>query len=138
MESRFPLLGFPNENNKPDGNVVYQCFFGIARIALWDTSPQKIGVNFELNIYKPLPDDAYRDDTLTDHRDRYARNQPPISVNDAFEAQLAIFYLIQKYLPPTLTLESNSHDISDAGQEVKRTHAAANQDGEVRADADPS
>jgi len=113
--NKFPLMGFPGEHNRPDGNVVYQCFFPGARIALWWTQRY---TRYELNLYKPLPDDAHRDDTLTDHHDRYNHNQAPISVHDVLEAQLAIFYLTQKYLPAGVT-----DDICNADQEG-RTHAA--------------
>jgi len=102
----FPLMGFPGETNKQDGNVHYQCHFGIARIALWNS-----GTGYALNIYKPLPDDAHRDDTLTDHCDRYDPYQRPIKVGCVFEAQLAINYLIQIYLPTEVT-----NDFSNASE----------------------
>ena len=98
----FPLMGFPGETNKPDGSVVYQCYFPGARIALWiiDVAPSR---RYEVNIYKPFPDDAHRDDTLTDHRDRFHMPQNPITIHCVMEAQLVINYLIQKYLPTEVT-----------------------------------
>jgi len=94
--SIFPLMGFPGETNKPDGGVVYQCFFPTGRIALWRTKHSRY---YELNLYRPFPDDAHKDDTLTDHRDRIAAWQNPVRVNCVLEAQLAINYLIQTHLP---------------------------------------
>ena len=128
-QNRFPLMGFPGERNKRDGMVVYQCFFPTARIALWTL----VAGGYELNLYRPFPDDAHRDDTLTDHCDRYAKHQAPIFVNDAFEAQLAIFYLVQTYLPGDLLPLEVTHDVSDAYKEERpRANLAAGQDGDVR------
>ena len=91
----FPLMGFPGEHNRRDGMVVYQCFFPDARIALWTFAAG----GYQLNLYRPFHDDAHRDDTLTDKPDRYAPDQNPITVHCVVEAQLAINYLVQKYLP---------------------------------------
>jgi len=98
---RFPLLGFPGETNKPDGNILYQCHLPTARIALWTIRPISLSNpdRYELNLYKPLRDDMHKDDSLTEPCDRVAPDQPPIYVRSALEAQLAIFYLLQTYLP---------------------------------------
>jgi hypothetical protein len=107
----FPLMGFPGETNKPDGTVVYQCFFPTARIALWKVVPFTLTNRFELNLYRPFPDDAYPDDTLTDYCDRFDVAQEPIPVNCVMEAQLAINFLVQKYLPTEVT-----NDFSNASE----------------------
>ena len=97
--SGFPLLGFPNENNRRAGEVVYQAFWWGVRIAVWArhkglTQQGKYGVNLYLA--------HYTNDTVTHVQDRYSVNQGPILVDDAFEAQLAINHLIQKHLPQEL------------------------------------
>lgn len=95
----FPLLGFPNESNEPEGVVVYRCRFGNeARIALWarngSTLPRGYG-KYGLNLYNLNTTDGM----ATHAANRYSPNQRVIDVDDAFEAQLAINYLIQKHLP---------------------------------------
>lgn len=112
---RFPLLGFPGEINRPDGNVLYQCHFPNARIALWVVAPFSLTKRYELNLYKPLPHDAHRDDTLTDPSDRFAADQPPITIRSALEAQLAIFYLVQTYLPTETIDDIYSTDQAASG-----------------------
>jgi hypothetical protein len=109
----FPLMGFPGEHNKPDGGVIYQCFFPTARIALWKVTPPTRTSRYEVNLYKLLHTDAHSDDTLTDHRDRFARHQAPISVACALEAQLAINYLIQTHLPTGDTNVSSPATVTD-------------------------
>ena len=97
----FPLLGFPNETNLAVGEVVYQCRFGhphkFARIALWKRTkgPATPKGGYGVNLYHVHTSNG----TLTHAQDRYSYNQGPIIVEDAFEAQLAINYLIQKHLP---------------------------------------
>jgi hypothetical protein len=126
MESnRFPLLGFPGETNVRDGDILYRCYFeGKARVALWKHKHDR---TYALNLYHA----RFTDESLTHVRDRISLRQGPIYVDDAFEAQLAIFYLVQKYLPTGVT-----DDISHAYQEDGgRTHAADIQAAEMRADA---
>jgi len=117
-KARFPLLGFPSETNKPDGVIVYQCTFPTARIALWKYGNGN-SVVYGLNLYKPLPDDAHRDDTLTDQRDRYYEGQGPITIYSALEAQLMIYHLIQKYLP--------TEDIDDICSTIQTASCSTNQ-----------
>jgi hypothetical protein len=107
--NRFALLGFPNETNEPRSNVVYQCFVHNARIALWERRALK---GYALNLYRAIPDSRMLNDTLTDVRDRYHVSQGPIEVADAFEAQLAINYLIQTYLPREVTGDIDGADIT--------------------------
>lgn len=91
MESdRFPLLGFPNESNEPKySTVVYQCFFDNARIAIWADAP---GKRYGINLYKLGPKEH-----ITDARDRFDMYQKPIYVSDPLEAQMTIFFLLQKH-----------------------------------------
>lgn len=94
----FQLLGFPNEDNIPNGEIVYQCHFtrADARICIWITNATR---RYAVNLYH-----ARRTDTILTHRqDRYDPMQSPIMVDDAFEAQLAINYLVQKHLPTEVT-----------------------------------
>jgi len=114
--SKFPLLGFPKESNKPDGDIVYKCWFEGARVFIWKDKNDP--VTYGLNLYKP----RFTDESQTHVMDRICKEQGPIHVADAFEAQLAIFYLIQKYLPTGVT-----DDICHADQ-AKRTHAATQQE----------
>ena len=118
---RFPLMGFPKETNKRDGDIIYQCWFEGGRIALWQEPPTK---NYALNIYRL----RFTDESQSHVQDRLCSTQPPIRVNDAFEAQLAIFYLVQTYLPTEVT-----HDVSEAYKEDPcAANLAAGQDGDVR------
>lgn len=94
----FPLLGFPNESNERGDNVVYRCRFNTARAVVWEahTTHQK---RYRVNIYCL----AKTDKMETDYRDRVCSSQIPIDVDDAFEAQLAINYLMQTHLPTEVT-----------------------------------
>jgi hypothetical protein len=125
-QERFPLLGFPNETNIPAGEIVYQCWFGTtARVAIWQWQQHRTmrekgryGVNLYVN---------HATDKLCTHvQDRYSYKQKPIAVNDAFEAQLAINYLIQTHLPQEVI-----DDISNAGERQDTNSAEEQQTGDV-------
>jgi hypothetical protein len=94
----FPLLGFPNESNERNDNVVYRCRFNTARAVIWeDGMPSR--KTYRVNIYCL----AMTDKIETDQRDRVYSSQAPIGVDDAFEAQMAINYLMQTHLPGEVT-----------------------------------
>ena len=125
--SNFPLMGFPNENNDMHGEVVYQCFFEKVRVVIWYNAKLFAG-NYGLNLYTH----NYTDQSLTHVADRYEPHQKPIHVADAFEAQLAINYLLQTYLPTEVT-----NDFSNAGEEgysASRSGASDREASGLRAD----
>jgi len=98
VSEKFPLLGFPNERNTGLGdNVIYMCLpLSNARVCVWKFENEDYGVN----IYRhPQMDE----DLLTSVHDRFDPNQSPIRARDVFEAQLAIFHLIQTHLPHEVT-----------------------------------
>jgi hypothetical protein len=129
--TRFPLLGFPNESNEPEGVIVYRCRFGSeARIALWVRPPAQRPQGYKkygLNLYIMQTTDGMS----THATNRYSPNQQPIDVDDAFEAQLAINYLIQKHLPQEViddinsTREAERNSNSEEQARSLRTHPAA-------------
>ena len=81
----FPLLGFPGENNK--ARWYWRCSASspppASRIAEGGLADVHLP---ELNLYKPLPDDAHRDDTLTDRSATGFTRQYSIAVHDAFRS----------------------------------------------------
>jgi hypothetical protein len=91
----FPLLGFPNESNERNDMIVYRCRFTAARAIIW----WDIDDTYYVNLYRL----SRHDNCETDQRDRVALPQKPILVHDAFEAQLAINYLMQTHLPTEVT-----------------------------------
>ncbi|MFL5655946.1 MAG: hypothetical protein ACJ8CB_17435 [Ktedonobacteraceae bacterium] len=106
---RFPLLGFPHEEAFNDaGLIVYRCLVGDARIVVWLHNPIKEalhlllkGQQYGVNIYRNYTPS----ETDTDRRARYNHDQSPIIVEDPFEVQLAIFFLIEKHLPKEVTIQ---------------------------------
>jgi hypothetical protein len=99
----FPLLGFPHESNACNGNVAYSAYVGDdCRIVMWKRH-QRYG-GYAVNLYR----NHMTDNIPTHQKDRYSYNQEPIPVADALEAQLAIFYLIQKHLPQEVIDDINN------------------------------
>jgi hypothetical protein len=89
----FPLMGFPNESNDWVGSVIYSCEFAGGKIVMWRESFKP---EYHLNLYR-------LDATEYNAGDRICRTQLPLKVSDVLEAQLAIFYLVQTYLPTEVT-----------------------------------
>ena len=122
----FPLLGFPRESNVWSSSVVYRAYVGDdCRIVLWKRH-QRYG-GYAVNLYRK----HMTDNIPTHQKDRYSFNQEPISVADALEAQLAIFYLIQKHLPQEVIDDINS---TEAEQQVAQ-RGCSGEASDVRADA---
>jgi hypothetical protein len=130
--SNFPPLGFPNETCERHGEVVYRARIGDCRIVVWEYS-KKLR-DYGVNLYHD-----WRTDGIPTHpKDRYVYNQEPIHVADAFEAQLAIFYLIQKHLPPEVieaaSLPTQQGDINGI-HPAESAAPSQHQTGSMRADS---
>jgi hypothetical protein len=113
---KFPLMGFPKETNQRDQDIIYRCWFEGGRIAMWRT-PYDAGL-YALNMYHC----RFTDESVTHVQDRINPKQGPIYVSDVLEAQLAINWLIQTYLPTEVT-----NDFSSTIQEQRRPVPAEDQ-----------
>jgi hypothetical protein len=119
----FPLLGFPNESNERLNEIVYRCFIGDdCRVCLWERN-KSFSKNdkgkYAVNIYRG----HITDHVLTHMQDRYSIYQGAIVVEDAFEAQLAINYLIQTHLPLEVI-----NDVCFAYEQEERTECSGTLD----------
>lgn len=113
----FPLMGFPKENNsRNEGeNVVYTCQFVGGRIVMWAGGYKGKGT-YALNLYR----NQYTDHSMSHPSDRFDFKRVPIPVDCVFEAQLAINYLVQKYLPTEVTNDFSNACNAEAAAEAER------------------